>query len=205
MTIPRDHWQNAYLTQSESQVSWHEDDPQLSLELIAEYSTPQARVIDIGGGSSVLAGRLLERGYCDVAVLDISPAALDRAKARIGKSRDRIRWIAADITQADKLGSFDIWHDRAVFHFLTAPRDRQAYVFLANKTIVIGGHLIIGTFALSGPEKCSGLPVERYDARKLALALGSGFRLIKEIAQTHSTPMGQTQDFIYAVFERVIA
>jgi len=158
-------------------------------------------VIDVGGGTSVLADRLLDAGYA-VTVLDISQAALDRARQRLGARASQVRWIAADVTAAGDLGSFDIWHDRAVFHFLTDPVDRREYIALAEGSVRIGGHLVMGTFALDGPEKCSGLPVERYDAKKLAAELGTGFTLKTALHETHMTPWGKPQQFSFAVFER---
>lgn len=198
----REHWEHMYTTKAEAEVSWHQDEPTLSLELIREFAAPGSKVIDIGGGSSVLAGRLLEQGFA-CAVLDISEAALARAKERIGNNAAQIQWIVSDVTAAPGLGTFDLWHDRAVFHFLIDPEDRKRYVAHAEGTVPIGGHVIIGTFALDGPEKCSGLPIERYDGKKLAAELGQGFAVRRELHETHTTPWGTTQRFTYAVFERV--
>jgi SAM-dependent methyltransferase len=195
------HWENVYGTKSDSEVSWTQSDPRASLELIHEVATG-GDVIDVGGGTSVLVDRLLDDGY-GVSVLDISEAALLRAKERLGERASRVRWIVSDVTTAPNLGTFDIWHDRAVFHFLTDPEDRTKYVALAKGSVKVGGHLIMGTFALDGPEKCSGLAVERYDGAKLAAALGPGFRLKKELSETHLTPWGKPQAFFFAVFERI--
>ncbi|MDZ4803214.1 MAG: class I SAM-dependent methyltransferase [Bryobacteraceae bacterium] len=200
----RAHWERIYRTKQESEVSWHQDEPELSLALVCAFSRPGASVIDIGGGSSVLIGRLVERGFRGCAVLDISEAALGRARARIGSNACQIKWILADITNApDDLGTFDVWHDRAVFHFLVTPEARDAYAGLARRTVPVGGELIIGTFALNGPEKCSGLEIERYDGCKLSTVLGSGFALRREIQETHVTPWGTPQQFTYAIFDRV--
>lgn len=198
----RAHWESVYQTKQEAEVSWHQDNPALSLDLIREIATPRSRIIDVGGGSSVLASRLVALGFEDVAVLDISAAALDRAKERGGTAAEKVRWVIADVTAVRDLGQFDVWHDRAVFHFLTSPEERRSYVELAARTVPAGGRLIVGTFALDGPEKCSGLPVERYDTAKLSDAFGASFSLRREAKETHLTPWGKPQQFTYAVFER---
>jgi 2-polyprenyl-3-methyl-5-hydroxy-6-metoxy-1,4-benzoquinol methylase len=197
----KEHWESIYSARSDSEVSWTQVDPRTSLALI-HHVLPGGAVIDVGGGTSVLGQRLLEQGYA-VAVLDISQAALDRARQRLGDKAAEVRWIVADVTAIEEVGQFDVWHDRAVFHFLTDAGDRSKYIALAERTVRVGGHLIIGTFALDGPEKCSGLPVERYDGRKLAEPFGDGFVLKKEIAETHVTPWGKPQRFTYAVLQRV--
>ena len=207
---PRDdgrktHWERVYQTKSDLEVSWRQDDPAVSLDLIRESVGTESRVIDVGGGSSVLAGRLLALGFQHVAVLDISDAALERAKARIGDAAGKVRWITADITAAPELGQYDLWHDRAVFHFLTTEAERSTYVELAARTVPTGGRLVIGTFALDGPEQGSGLPVERYDGQKLAAQVCKQFSLQRETQESHLTPRGKPQRFTYAVFARVDA
>jgi len=197
----KEHWENVYATKTDGEVSWTQVDPRTSLTLITEV-TPPGTVIDVGGGTSVLVDRLLDAGYA-LTVLDISQGALDRARQRLGAREAQVRWVAADVTAVEDLGPFDVWHDRAVFHFLTDPGDRRKYIALAERSVRLGGHLVIGTFALDGPEKCSGLPVERYDGKKLAAELGKGFNLKEELAETHLTPWGKPQQFHYAVFERV--
>lgn len=199
----KEHWEGVYTSKTDNEVSWTQVDPRTSLMLINE-ATPSGKVIDVGGGTSVLADRLLDAGY-EVTVLDISQAALDRAQQRMGTRAQEVRWIAADVTAVSDLGTFDLWHDRAIFHFLTDPADRRKYVALAEQSLSVGGHLVIGTFALDGPEKCSGLQVERYDGQKLAIELGLGFIFKKELAETHTTPWGKPQSFNFAVFERVNA
>ena len=199
----KEHWENVHTGGEPADASWHQDDPKLSLELIGPASPDRGAVIDIGGGASLLVDRLLDAGFTAVAVLDIAAAALSRAKDRLGARADRVRWIVADVTAAGDLGRFDIWHDRAVFHFLTDPPDRRKYVELATRTVPHGGHLILGAFALEGPPKCSGLEVRRYDAGLLASELGPAFGLVKAVAQTHTTPRGATQQFVYGLFERI--
>ena len=159
-------------------------------------------MIDVGGGASLLAERLLERGY-SVTVLDISKTAIDRARSRIGDRASQIQWIVADVTENPQLGSFEVWHDRAVFHFLTASADRAAYTALLARTVPVGGHLIIATFALDGPEKCSGLEVRRYDGQKLSSELGPRFDLLRSVPELHLTPWGGRQSFQYSLFKRV--
>jgi SAM-dependent methyltransferase len=207
---PTRHWDAAYSTKRDAELSWTQPEPRLSLELIAEACPPSASrrgVIDAGGGASPLAGRLLDAGYPAVTVLDLSPAALASAAARLGDRAARVRWITADVTAAPPtlgdLGTFDVWHDRAVFHFLTTPAQRTAYVALLSRTVPVGGHAVIATFALDGPEKCSGLPVTRYDGPALAVELGGAFRLFRTVPETHLTPWGKPQSFQYSVFRRV--
>jgi 2-polyprenyl-3-methyl-5-hydroxy-6-metoxy-1,4-benzoquinol methylase len=201
MISPNEHWDSVYNTKSDAEVSWTQAEPRTSLSLIREVCR-KGRVIDVGGGTSILAERLLDAGY-SVAVLDISEAAIAQAKARMGAKSERVRWIVTDITAAPELGTFDVWHDRALFHFLTDPSDRAAYIALLSRSIPVGGHAVIATFALEGPEKCSGLPVRRYDGHHLALELGSGFELLKSVPEIHLTPWGKPQAFQYSVFRRV--
>jgi SAM-dependent methyltransferase len=195
------HWESVYQSKTDAEVSWTEADPVTSLSLIRE-ACRAGRVIDVGGGTSALAERLLDAGY-SVAVLDISATALSRARARLGGRGDGVEWIVADVTKNPELGTFDVWHDRAVFHFLTDAKGRAAYVDLMSRTIAPGGHVVMATFAPDGPEKCSGLPVRRYDGPSLAAELGAGFRLVKSTAETHHTPWGKPQQFTFTLFQRV--
>jgi len=197
------HWQNVYQTKADRETSWYQDEPAISLQLIRECvpAAPGSRIVDIGGGSSVLAGRLAEQGY-DVTVLDVSAAAIERARARIGPGSERIHWIVADVTRRESLGRALLWHDRAVFHFLTDAAERKRYVSLAERTVQPGGSLVIGTFAIDGPEMCSGLPVERYDEARLLEAFGAGFTPVKSLRDTHTTPWGKPQPFFFAVLRR---
>ncbi len=166
----QEHWESMYASKGDQDLSWTQPEPRTSLSLITEVC-PAGRVIDVGGGTSLLVERLLGRGYW-VAVLDISQTAIDRARHRVGSRATQIHWIVADVTAYPDLGSFDVWHDRAVFHFLTAPADRAAYTGLLERTVPAGGHAVIATFALDGPEMCSGLEVRRYDGQSLAAELG---------------------------------
>jgi len=196
------HWEGVYTTRGERELGWFQPDPALSLEVIRAVSPGRGGVIDVGGGTSLLVDRLLDSGFKRVAVLDISKAALDKASARLGERANSVRWIEADVTTVGTVGEFDVWHDRAVFHFLTDPVDRRRYVELAHHSISPGGHLVIATFASEGPLKCSGLEVRRYDARSLAAELGDGLALVREATEIHVTPGGSTQAFFYGVFRR---
>jgi 2-polyprenyl-3-methyl-5-hydroxy-6-metoxy-1,4-benzoquinol methylase len=195
------HWENVYSTKGENEVSWFQESPASSLELIGlAKATPDAVIVDIGGGASRLVDQLLARGYKNVTVLDLSEAALTAAKARLGDEAARVQWVAADVTEWYPTQVFDIWHDRAAFHFLTSEMDRAAYVERLRKMVRLGGHIIIGTFALDGPEKCSGLPINRYDAASLGKVLGSDFQLIHTRPYEHATPWGAIQRFQFSVF-----
>jgi SAM-dependent methyltransferase len=199
----RDHWEAVHRTRGETDVSWFQDDPRLSLELIRAFAPADGgRIIDVGGGASVLVDRLLDLPFERIAVLDISEAALRKARSRLGEHASRVKWIVADITEAESLGTFDVWHDRAAFHFLTDAADRRKYVELARRTVPVGGHLIIATFADDGPKRCSGLGVCRYNAETMGTELGEGFSLVRDARETHTTPWHSSQAFFYGVFRR---
>ncbi len=197
------HWENVYTTKGENEVSWFQQSPAPSLELIVQAgATHASAIIDIGGGASRLADHLIEQGFEDVTVLDLSGAALKAAKARLGVRADRVHWLAADATTWEPMKRYDIWHDRAAFHFLTDEKDRAAYIERLTRGLKAGGHAIIATFALDGPEKCSGLPVARYDAARLGQTLGPGFRLVHTRRHVHATPWDSHQVFQFSVFSR---
>lgn len=200
-----EHWENVYQTKSSTEVSWYEPDPVQSFDRIVEAAgDAPGRVIDIGGGQSFLVDRLLEAGYTQVAVLDISQTAIEATKRRLAQRASQVEWIVADITDCDSLGKFDIWHDRAVFHFITDLGDRMRYIELLKRSLPIGGHFIVGTFAKGGPEKCSGLPICQYDAPRIQAELGAAFEPIKCSEYQHTTPSGKLQLFFYGVFRRVV-
>jgi SAM-dependent methyltransferase len=197
------HWENVYTTKDDTEVSWFEQTPLLSLELIrAAGATPKSAIIDIGGGASRLVDVLLDEGFADVSVLDISATALATAKARLGARAAQATWIAADVTRWQPPQRYAVWHDRAAFHFLTEPDDRTAYVACLKKALAPGGYAIIGAFATDGPERCSGLPVVRYDADSLGATLGEGFVLQHTRRHEHRTPGGVIQRFQFSVFRR---
>jgi SAM-dependent methyltransferase len=197
------HWEGVYTKKGENEVSWFQENPAPSLELIAQVgATPASAIIDIGGGASRLVDNLVARGFEDVTVLDLSEAALEAAKARLGGRAARVHWIVADATVWEPPKAYDIWHDRAAFHFLTEDRDRAAYVARLERALKVGGYAIIATFALDGPERCSGLPVVRYDPESLGKTLGRAFQLVDTRRDTHATPWGSDQSFQFSLFRR---
>lgn len=203
-TEPRQaHWEAIYSTKGENEVSWFQENPAPSLDLIVQAgASPASTVIDIGGGASRLVDALLERGFRAITVLDLSEAALATAKERIGGRAEQVCWIAADATTWEPPKTYDIWHDRAAFHFLTEEQDRAAYVSCLARALAPGGQAIIATFALDGPERCSGLPVVRYDPPSLSRTLGNTFELIDSRQHQHTTPWGSNQSFQFSVFRR---
>lgn len=198
-----DHWNAVYAAKSVTEVSWFESEPQPSLNLIHVALPDGGTVIDIGGGASCLVDRLLADGTYEVAVLDVSHIAIDHSRARLQTAAEQVRWIICDVTHAEDIGHFDLWHDRAVFHFLTAADDRRAYAELAAKTVRPGGFLIIATFAINGPKKCSGLDTCQYDPATLSEVLQTQFTAVRSVEHMHVTPAGTPQTFLYVVFRRI--
>ena len=203
MASVREHWDDTYRTKAETRVSWYQPDPERSRALI-EAAAPMrtAGIIDVGGGASRLVDRLLADGYGDLTVLDVSAVALDRSRTRLGPGAEAVHWIVADITRWQPSRTWDVWHDRAVFHFLVDESGQDAYLGALKQATRAGSAVVIATFALAGPERCSGLPVQRYDAKTLAARLGPDFELVSETTEGHVTPAGATQDFQYGVFRR---
>src|SRR6266849_3313798 len=193
------HWENVYKTKAPNAVSWYRPHLETSLALIERAAGgPQAAIIDVGAGESTLADDLLSRGYQNITVLDISETAIDVCKKRMGAAANRVRWLVADVTLADlNQDGYDVWHDRAVFHFLTAMGQRIAYVRNVARSVKRGGHVIVSTFGPEGPMKCSGLDVMRYDADSLHGQFGERFRLVDSSKELHNTPFGTTQQFLY--------
>ncbi len=199
----RQHWETVYTTKAENEVSWSQASPSPSLDLLLEAGArPDSAIIDVGGGASRLVDALVMQGFECVSVLDISQAALDAARGRLAGKADQVRWIAADITAWEPDALYDIWHDRAAFHFLTAASDQALYRDRLRGALKPGGHAIIGTFAPSGPEKCSGLPVMRHDTASLQRFLGAEFEPVASRPHQHTTPWGTTQDFQFSTFRR---
>lgn len=199
----KQHWQDVFTTKREQDVSWFEALPAISLQMMeAAGLGPETCVLDVGGGDSRLVDALASRGLDCLAVLDVSGAALHRAQERLGELAGAFTWIESDVTASWSLKPMDIWHDRAVFHFLTTAEERHRYRAHVLQTVKPGGAVIIATFAPDGPERCSGLPVERYSADRLAAELGSEFRLVEAMRHEHQTPWGVTQPFVYARFTR---
>jgi SAM-dependent methyltransferase len=198
-TSGREHWDHVYQTKDATQVSWYRAHLETSLALI-EHAAPErsSAIIDVGGGESTLVDDLLARGYADVTLLDISSTALDATRARLGSSADQVRWICGDATAVElPEARFDLWHDRAVFHFLTDPAQRAAYVSRVARSVRPGGHVIVGTFGPGGPLQCSGLDVVRYDAGSLHGQFGPRFELVRHLEEQHRTPLGREQQFVW--------
>jgi SAM-dependent methyltransferase len=196
-------WERLYGRREPEELSWHEPSPRASLELIAEAGIPaSAGLIDVGGGASRLAGELLRAGYSDITVADVSATALRHARDRLGELGERVAWVEADVRDHDFGRSFDLWHDRAVFHFLVEPGDRDGYLRTLRRSLRPGGHLVLATFGPDGPTECSGLPVVRYSAASLADALGADFELLASRLEEHRTPSETSQQFLYVRMRR---
>jgi len=205
MTDKQDHWQAVYQSKAEQQTSWFRPHLDQSLRLIDGLGlAADAPLIDIGAGRSTLVDDLFARGFTDLSVLDVSEAALEATKARLGDAAADVHWIVADVLDADlPAAHYGLWHDRAAFHFLTDPAEQARYADLAARCVREGGFLIVATFALDGPDKCSGLPVCRYDAASLAARFANGFTPLADSRETHHTPFATDQSFTYLVLERI--
>jgi trans-aconitate methyltransferase len=194
----KQHWESVYRQKQPDQVSWFQSHPEHSLDLIqASGVTKDQPLIDVGGGASRLVDALLEAGYRDVSVLDIAAAALVHAQTRLAGRAAQVAWLESDVTAFIPPRQYALWHDRAVFHFLTDAEDRKKYLAVLRQAVLPGGQVIIATFAPDGPEQCSNLPVERYDADKLAETLGAAFSLLETRSEAHRTPAGKIQHFLY--------
>ena len=192
------HWEQVYATKLPTDVSWYEPVPAQSLAFIrATGEPPTAPILDVGGGASTLVDHLLQSGYSDITVLDIAGRALEHARTRLGKLAAHVTWIEADITHFQSTREFSIWHDRAVFHFLTHADDRERYFGVLRRTLRPGGHLVLATFGPQGPTRCSGLEVQRYSEREISELLGTDFALRMHRVEEHRTPMGTVQQFLY--------
>lgn len=195
------HWENIYTTKGDAEVSWFEETPSESLRLLQLVGAqPSSAIIDVGGGASRLVDNLLAQGFENITVLDLSAAALNSARARLGDKGEAVKWIVADATEWQPRDTYDVWHDRAAFHFLTNEKVQQAYIQRLKQALKRGGHLIIGTFALDGPEKCSGLPVARHSAESLSALLAPDFDLIDSRRHEHITPWQAVQKFQFSTF-----
>jgi SAM-dependent methyltransferase len=201
----QEHWEKVYRTKARDEVSWFREHLDTSLRMIANTGvTKDAAIIDVGGGNSTLVDDLLERGFADVSVLDISAQAINDSKQRLGPKASNVNWLNEDITSAHLPSDhYDLWHDRAVFHFLTDAEDRRKYVDLVMRSLKLGGHIIVASFGLEGPEKCSGLDVVRYSPESMHDEFGGDFRLVDSVGESHHTPFGTTQDFVYCYCRRI--
>lgn len=210
MTSPTDqavsaaqHWDSMYQKEPGHSGSWYQEHPEYSLRLLDAAGAQQGQaVVDIGGGESRLPDRLLDRGFDDLTVLDISPTSLRTAQQRLGPAAARVHWLARDILTWRPGRTYDLWHDRAVFHFLTSEQGRATYMATLQRALASGGRVVIGTFAADGPEQCSGLPVAQYSPEELAAQFGDAFRVLTTAREEHHTPAGAVQPFTWLVLER---
>lgn len=193
------HWDKVYSTKAPDAVSWYRPHLETSLALIERAAdTRSDSIIDVGGGESTLVDDLLARGYKNITVLDVSETAIEVTRKRLGAAAEQVRWLVADITEIElEPDAYDLWHDRAVFHFLTTPEQRSAYIRQVARAVRSGGHVIVSTFGPEGPTKCSGLEVMRYDASSLHGEFGARFQLVEHFKELHQTPFGTTQQFLY--------
>ena len=197
----KDHWERVYKKLSSTEVGWYQAFPERSLNLINNTCLgTDCRIIDVGGGTSRLSEHLLDQGYQNLTVLDISGNSIEKTKSQLGEKSREINWIEADVTKYNFMDQYDIWHDRAVFHFLTKAEDRKGYINALNQALKLNGHLIIATFSLDTPPKCSGLSVVRYSPESLQNELGENFNLVETSKDNHVTPSGVSQNFIFCRF-----
>jgi trans-aconitate methyltransferase len=201
--MDKKHWEDIYQKKSESEVSWFQEKPIKSLELIDELKLKLTdKIIDVGGGDSHLVDHLLDKGFQNITVLDISEAALERAKKRLAGKAQLVRFIVSDVTKFNPSEKYHLWHDRATFHFLTQIEEVNSYLKIASDAILAGGFLIVSTFSKSGPDKCSGLTISKYSEAELKATFEEHFENLKCFEDTHKTPWGTTQDFIYCGFRK---
>ena len=202
MNSKQAHWENIYTHKSPQEVSWTQEKPTLSLTWIQSLHLPKdAPIIDVGGGESLLVDHLIDMGYSDLTVLDISQAALNRSQERLGSKANLVQWIQADITTFRPKKKYTLWHDRAVFHFLTQKEDIKTYTNMVSAAV--NQHLLLSTFSKEGPLKCSGLPITQYDSDSISANFSTAFELTQQQAEVHTTPFNSTQAFIYALFKKI--
>ncbi len=201
----QEHWERVYQTKARDEVSWFREHLDTSLRMIENTGVGKdAVMIDVGGGNSTLVDDLLEQGFVDIAVLDISDSAIAGSKERLEEKASLVNWIAADITAVDLLGAhYDLWNNSAVFNLLTDEEDRRKYVELVMRSLKPGGHIIVASFGVDGPQKCSGLDVVRYSPESMHDEFGDTFNLVESVGETHKTPFGTTQDFVYCYCRRM--
>jgi SAM-dependent methyltransferase len=199
----KQHWENVFTTKASNEVSWFQEYPKTSIEFLELFKLPlTANIIDIGGGDSNLVDTLLGKGYKNIWVLDISEAALERAKNRLGEKASLVHWIVTDVTEFEPPVQYDFWHDRAAFHFLTNNDAINKYVAIAEEAISDKGYLVLGTFSENGPEKCSGLQIQQYNEASMSARFEIAFYRIKCITEDHTTPFNTVQDFLFCSFQK---
>ena len=202
MTTTKEHWEKIYNTKEEKDFSWFQPYPKTSIEFIKLFNLPKnARIIDIGGGDSHLVDALIELGYTNIHVLDISAKAIERARQRLGAQAKMVKWIVSDITEFESEVQFDFWHDRAAFHFLTSEDQISKYLAVVRKSLTPNGYLVLGTFSEKGPEKCSGLEIKQYSEASMSFLFEKDFKRIKCIEEKHSTPFNTLQNFVFCSFQ----
>jgi SAM-dependent methyltransferase len=200
-TTRKNHWETVYETKNPNEVSWTQEIPKTSLDFIKSFDlTKKSKIIDIGGGDSKLVDYLIEEGFENITVLDISAKAIEKAKKRLGTNAEKVNWIVSDITEFEPNETFEVWHDRATFHFLTSEEQIQKYMETARKSV--SGYLTVGTFSENGPKKCSGLDIKQYSEETLTAEMENGFEKIKCITEDHTTPFETKQNFIFCSFKR---
>lgn len=198
------HWENIYQTKQLSEVSWYEPTPETSLDFVKQFNVPKtAKIIDVGGGDSFFVDHLLDLGYSDISVLDISPSAIEKAKQRLGEKAKYVKWIVTDVATFRPTENYDFWHDRAAFHFLTDENEISRYLETAQKNINQTGILVIGTFSEQGPKKCSGIEIKQYSESSMTERLKNLFEKIKCITIDHKTPFGTVQNFVFCSFRKL--
>ena len=203
MKTSKEHWEKIYDTKEETDFSWFQPYPKTSIEFIKLFNLPKsAKIIDIGGGDSHLVDALIELGYTNIYVLDISVKAIERARQRLGNKAAIVHWIVSDVTEFESEIQFDFWHDRAAFHFLTNDHQVITYLSILQKNLIPNGYLVLGTFAESGPKKCSGLEIRQYSKVSMSALFEKDFKRIKCIEENHSTPFNTVQDFVFCSFQK---
>lgn len=203
MSEKKQHWENVFATKQETEVSWYQQKPETSINFFIENNIPKdAKIIDIGGGDSYLIDNLLEMGYTNLFLLDISANAIERIKNRLGAKQDKVTFIVSDVLDFQPKATFDVWHDRASFHFLTNDNEISSYKNLVSNSIATNGYLFIGTFSENGPLKCSGLEITQYSETKFEAIFGGNFEKIKCFEENHQTPFDTTQNFIFCTFKK---
>ncbi len=203
MTNTPTHWDNIYQNQKHSQVSWHQTQSTISLDWILKFTNKNDSIIDVGCGVSILADNLIDKGYTNLSLLELSNSALSTIKERLKNHAEKVHFHHENVLEFKSNNQFSLWHDRAVFHFLTDEKDQKTYIKKLTNQVKKGGYFLLSTFSPSGPKLCSKLDIVQYDVKKITQLLGGSFKLIKNTSETHSRPNGNTQDFNYFLFQKI--